>query len=144
MTNTINEGDLVLLYFDQRRTYLVAVEKGKTFHTHKGYIQLDALIGKEYGTRIASSLGVEFVALKPLLRSIASTGWCWSTASMTSATLAVVSISDFDWVIWMSLAFAAQALGVIKELELDLQRLTFTAAAFPWDIPSAAPVPELS
>jgi tRNA (adenine57-N1/adenine58-N1)-methyltransferase len=67
MTNIINEGDLILLYFDQRRTYLVAVEKGKTFHTHKGYIQLDALIGKEYGTRIASNLGIEFAALKPLL-----------------------------------------------------------------------------
>jgi tRNA (adenine57-N1/adenine58-N1)-methyltransferase len=45
----------------------VAVEKGKTFHTHKGYIQLEALIGKEYGTRIASNLSLEFVALRPLL-----------------------------------------------------------------------------
>ena len=67
MTNIIHEGDLILLYLDQRRTYLVAVEKGKTFHTHKGYFQLDALIGKEYGTRIASNLGTEFVALRPLL-----------------------------------------------------------------------------
>ncbi|HKZ94962.1 MAG TPA: tRNA (adenine-N1)-methyltransferase [Candidatus Bathyarchaeia archaeon] len=67
MTVTIGEGSLILLYFDQRRTYLVAVEKGKTFHTHKGYIEFDALIGKEYGTRIASSLGMEFAALKPLL-----------------------------------------------------------------------------
>jgi tRNA (adenine57-N1/adenine58-N1)-methyltransferase len=58
---------LVLLYFDQRRTYLVAVETARTFHTHKGYIQLDALIGKDYGTRIASNLGIEFVALKPML-----------------------------------------------------------------------------
>ncbi len=67
MNNIISEGELVLIYLDQRRTYLVAVEQGKTFHTHKGYIQLDALIGKEYGTRISSSLGVEFTALKPLL-----------------------------------------------------------------------------
>lgn len=67
MTNIINEGNLVLIYLDQRRTYLVAVERGKTFHTHKGYIQLEALIGKEYGTRILGNLGVEFVALKPLL-----------------------------------------------------------------------------
>ena len=67
MNNIISEGDLVLIFLDQRRTYLVAVEKGKTFHTHKGYIQLDALIGKEYGTRISSSLGVEFAALKPML-----------------------------------------------------------------------------
>lgn len=67
MSNTIDAGSLILLYFDSKRTYLVAVEKGKTFHTHKGYVQLDTLIGKEYGTRITSNLGVEFVALKPLL-----------------------------------------------------------------------------
>ena len=56
-----------MLYFDPKRTYLIAAEKGKTFHTHKGYVQLDSLIGKEYGTRVTSNLGVEFVALKPLL-----------------------------------------------------------------------------
>lgn len=67
MTEIIGEGNLILLYFDSRRTYLVTVEKGKTFHTHKGYIQLDSLIGKEYGTRILSNLGMEFVALRPLL-----------------------------------------------------------------------------
>jgi len=67
MTNIINEGSFVLLYYDSKRTYLIQVEKGKSFHTHKGYIQLDSLIGKEYGTRLTSSLGVEFVALKPLL-----------------------------------------------------------------------------
>ena len=47
---------------------MVRVEKGKSFHTHKGYVQLDDLAGKEYGTRITSSMGVEFVALKPTLR----------------------------------------------------------------------------
>jgi tRNA (adenine57-N1/adenine58-N1)-methyltransferase len=44
------------------------VEAEKSFHTHKGYIQLGDLIGKEYGTRIVSSMGIEFVALKPTLR----------------------------------------------------------------------------
>ena len=68
MSQTISEGDSVLLYLNQERTYLVRVEKGKSFHTHKGFIQLDELIGKEYGTRITSSMGVEFVALKPALR----------------------------------------------------------------------------
>ncbi len=47
---------------------MVRIEKGKSFHTHKGFIQLDDLVGKEYGTRITSSMGVEFVALKPALR----------------------------------------------------------------------------
>jgi tRNA (adenine57-N1/adenine58-N1)-methyltransferase len=52
----------------QRKTYLIKVEAGKTFHTHKGFIKFDDLIGKEYGSTVLSSLGVEFTALKPLLR----------------------------------------------------------------------------
>jgi tRNA (adenine57-N1/adenine58-N1)-methyltransferase len=62
------DGDHVLLYLSQRKTYLVKVEAGKTFHTHKGFIKFDDLIGKEYGSAVLSSLGVQFIALKPLLR----------------------------------------------------------------------------
>ena len=68
MTELISEGDDIFLYLDRRRTYLVKVEAEKSFHTHKGYIPLGDLIGKEYGTRIDSSMGVTFVALKPNLR----------------------------------------------------------------------------
>ena len=67
-TQKIREGDYVLLYLTQRKTYLVKVEKGETFHTHKGFIKFDDLIGKEYGSRVLSSLDVEFIVLKPLLR----------------------------------------------------------------------------
>jgi len=68
MSELIAEGQDVFLYLDRRRTYLVRVEAGKSFHTHKGYIRLGDLIGKEYGTRINSSMGIEFVALRPNLR----------------------------------------------------------------------------
>ena len=68
MTELISEGEDIFLYLDRKRTYLVRVETEKSFHTHKGYIQLGDLIGKEYGTRITSSMGIEFVALKPTLR----------------------------------------------------------------------------
>lgn len=68
MKKKIAEGDNVLLCLNPRRTYLVRIEKGKSLHTHRGYVQHDALIGKEYGTRIASNLGVEFIALRPALR----------------------------------------------------------------------------
>ena len=64
----IQEGDYVLLFLDHRRTYLVKIEGGKSFHTHKGFIKFDDLIGKDYGSTVLSSLGVEFIALKPLLR----------------------------------------------------------------------------
>jgi tRNA (adenine57-N1/adenine58-N1)-methyltransferase len=68
LTELISEGNDVYLYLDRKRTYLVRVEAEKSFHTHKGYIQLGDLIGKEFGTRIVSSMGIEFVALKPTLR----------------------------------------------------------------------------
>lgn len=63
----IGEGDDVLLYLDNRRTYLVRAFD-REFHTHKGVINLGELIGKEYGSRIKSSRGVEFVALKPSIK----------------------------------------------------------------------------
>ena len=63
----IGEGDYVLLWLDARRTYMVKVETGKSFHTHKGFIKLDELVGKEFGATVQSSLGVGFTALKPSL-----------------------------------------------------------------------------
>jgi len=67
-TQTIAEGDYILLYLSQRKTYLVKVEAGKSFHTHKGFIKFDDLIGKDYGSGVLSSLGFEFKMLRPLLR----------------------------------------------------------------------------
>jgi tRNA (adenine57-N1/adenine58-N1)-methyltransferase len=67
-TQKIAEGDHILLLLSQRKTYLIKVEHGKSFHTHKGYIKFDDLIGKDYGSTVLSSLGFEFIALKPLLR----------------------------------------------------------------------------
>lgn len=64
----IGEGDYILLYLSQRKTYLIKVEAGKSFHTHKGFIKFDDLVGREYGSSVLSSLGIEFIALKPLLR----------------------------------------------------------------------------
>jgi tRNA (adenine57-N1/adenine58-N1)-methyltransferase len=63
----ISEGDYVLIYLDARRTYMIKMEAGKTFHTHKGYLKLDELIGKEFGEPIKSSLGIIFTTLKPAL-----------------------------------------------------------------------------
>jgi len=64
----IREGDDVLLYLDERRTYLVRVGEEVSFHTHKGYFQLGELVGKEFGAPIKSSLGATFYGFKPLMR----------------------------------------------------------------------------
>jgi tRNA (adenine57-N1/adenine58-N1)-methyltransferase catalytic subunit len=63
----ICDGDYVLIYLDARRTYMIKMQVGQTFHTHKGYLKLDELIGKEYGEPIKSSMGIYFTTLKPSL-----------------------------------------------------------------------------
>jgi tRNA (adenine57-N1/adenine58-N1)-methyltransferase len=63
----IAEGDYVLIYLDARRTYMIKMQAGQIFHTHKGYLKLDELIGKEYGEPVRSSLGIYFTTLKPKL-----------------------------------------------------------------------------
>jgi len=47
---------------------MVKIEAGKTFHTHKGFIKFDDLIGKDYGSTVLSNLGIKFTVFKPLLR----------------------------------------------------------------------------
>ena len=63
----IQDGDNVLIYLDARRTYMIKIQAGQTFHTHKGYLKLDELIGREYGEPIKSSMGIYFTTLKPRL-----------------------------------------------------------------------------
>ncbi len=63
----IQDGDYVLIYLDARRTYMIKIQAGQTFHTHKGYLKLENLINKEFGEPIKSSLGVTFTTLKPSL-----------------------------------------------------------------------------
>jgi tRNA (adenine57-N1/adenine58-N1)-methyltransferase len=65
---TIAEGDDVLLYLDRERTYQVKVKAGEQFHTHKGFILFEDLVGKPYGSTVVSSLGISFYALRPLIR----------------------------------------------------------------------------
>ena len=68
MTNQkISEGDYAILYLDVRRTYMVKVEANKSFHTHKGYVELGELVGKDFGATVQSSLGIAFTLLKPTL-----------------------------------------------------------------------------
>jgi len=66
--NTIAEGDDVLLYLDKERTYQLRVKAGEQFHTHKGFIRMEEMIGKPFGSTVTSSLGISFYALRPLIR----------------------------------------------------------------------------
>ncbi|MEO3993407.1 MAG: tRNA (adenine-N1)-methyltransferase [Desulfurococcaceae archaeon TW002] len=63
----INEGDLVLIYVDERRSKVVRVVKGKILHTDRGYLKLDDLVGLEWGSKVRLSTGVTAYVLKPML-----------------------------------------------------------------------------
>ena len=64
-SDTIKEGDPVLLFWDERRQWLLKVERDGQFHTHKGIVRLADLVGKRYGGKARSSLGLDFLILRP-------------------------------------------------------------------------------
>lgn len=60
-------GDRVQLTDAKGRKYTVVLEAGKEFHTHRGGIVHDELIGTDEGTVVTSTNGTPYLALRPLL-----------------------------------------------------------------------------
>ncbi len=63
----IRKGDHVLLVSPEGKEFLVTVENGKLFGTHKGTIDIEQLIGREYGCEIESSKGIPFKVVRPTI-----------------------------------------------------------------------------
>ncbi len=66
----VKENDLIFLILDGKRRWLIQVKAGGSFHTHRGIIEFDEIIGKNYGTVIFSkpyeTQGYKFFVLKPM------------------------------------------------------------------------------
>jgi tRNA (adenine57-N1/adenine58-N1)-methyltransferase len=60
-------GDKVPLTDPKGRKNLVVLAEGRTFHTHRGGLAHDDLIGAPEGSVVKSSAGTPYVALRPLL-----------------------------------------------------------------------------
>ena len=60
-------GDQVQLTDPKGRQHLVVLQPGKSFHTHRGSLAHDDLIGSPEGSVVRSSGGTLYVALRPLL-----------------------------------------------------------------------------
>ena len=71
MTEKVRENDLIFLILDERRRWIIPAKSEGAFHTHKGIIEFNDIIGKEYGTVCFSkpynTQGYKFYVLKPLL-----------------------------------------------------------------------------
>ncbi|MGI8760264.1 MAG: tRNA (adenine-N1)-methyltransferase [Jatrophihabitantaceae bacterium] len=61
------EGERVQLTDPKGRLHTVTLETGKQFHTHRGAIEHDALIGTAEGSVVSASAGTQYLALRPLL-----------------------------------------------------------------------------
>ena len=60
-------GERVQLSDPKGRLHTVTLEAGKQFHTHRGAIEHDALIGAPEGSVAPSTSGTQYLALRPLL-----------------------------------------------------------------------------
>ena len=63
----LRAGDLVQLTDPKGRKHLVTLADGGSFHSHRGSLAHDELIGQPDGSVVLSSGGTPYVALRPLL-----------------------------------------------------------------------------
>jgi tRNA (adenine57-N1/adenine58-N1)-methyltransferase len=61
------EGDLVQLTDPKGRMHTIELVSGKEFHTHRGLIPHDDLIGQPEGIVVTTAAGTTYLALRPLL-----------------------------------------------------------------------------
>ena len=66
-TGPFAPGDQVQLTDPKGRKHLLVLQPGRIFHTHRGGVAHDDLIGGPEGSVVKSSGGTEYVALRPLL-----------------------------------------------------------------------------
>jgi tRNA (adenine57-N1/adenine58-N1)-methyltransferase catalytic subunit len=60
-------GDQVQLTDEKGRSHRLVLAPGRTFHTHRGSIAHDELLGMDEGSVVRASGGTSYIALRPLL-----------------------------------------------------------------------------
>jgi tRNA (adenine57-N1/adenine58-N1)-methyltransferase catalytic subunit len=65
--STLEPGDRVQLTDPKGRMHTLVLTPGKVFHTHRGALEHDSLIGLPEGSVVTSSGGTPYLALRPLL-----------------------------------------------------------------------------
>jgi len=72
-TGPLSEGERVTLTDPKGRRHSLLLVAGKTFHTSRGAVSHDALIGGPDGNVVTSTGGVAYVAFRPLLEEFTVT-----------------------------------------------------------------------
>jgi tRNA (adenine57-N1/adenine58-N1)-methyltransferase catalytic subunit len=64
------ENERVLLISRDHKEYLIRLRKGDLFHTHRGVVAHDDLIGQPMGREVLSRLGQPFMVLQPSIHDL--------------------------------------------------------------------------
>jgi len=70
MTGGLSYGERVMLVDTKRHHYLVTLVPGGEFHSHKGIVNHDDLVGRSDGTAVTSSRGQRYTVLRPTLEDV--------------------------------------------------------------------------
>lgn len=90
----LQPGDLVQLTDPKGRHHTFALVPGKVFHTHKGALQHDALIGQPEGIVATAASGVPYLVLRPLLRDFVLSMPRGATVVYPKDAAAIVGLAD--------------------------------------------------
>ncbi|MCL5998224.1 MAG: tRNA (adenine-N1)-methyltransferase [Chloroflexi bacterium] len=61
----INNGDIALVIDNAGKEHMIVIQAGRKFETHHGFILHDAIIGREWGSIVHSSLGHPYLVVPP-------------------------------------------------------------------------------
>lgn len=65
MPELIEDGSPVFIFLDAKRNWIKRVKAGESFHSNKGIIKMDDIIGRPYGIKIQSHSGQVFQIHRP-------------------------------------------------------------------------------
>jgi len=61
------DGEQVLLLDQRGKRHLIFLRKSETFHSDRGWVPHDAIVGQPEGSWVRSSLGLRYLAVRPTL-----------------------------------------------------------------------------
>src|SRR5574338_885715 len=69
-TSIARDGDLAQLVGLRHKHFILTLQAGAKFETHRGILQHDDLIGRPWGTQVFSHIGAPFFLLQPSLADL--------------------------------------------------------------------------
>ena len=66
-TTPLQDGEQILLIDQRGKRHLIFLRKSETFHSDRGWVPHDAIIGQPEGSWHRSSMGLRYIAVRPTL-----------------------------------------------------------------------------